>query len=220
MPGADWRVERSLFPASPSHRSTPSLSQAILVSVKYFTPCSAVHFAPMTRKSGVRAYSGKGQQESPAREVGLRAAHVAQALLPVRALPGAPPFAFKGGSDLVAQSAPLLRRNVYLQDDLRGVNKVELSPLNKVSGPGAFVAPPSRRPTWHRHSCLCALCCHSEERAALVAATRKCPSMRRLCACWGGEIPGSFRSAGLQPGILGLANKRSCACWGGGRGDT
>jgi hypothetical protein len=28
---------------------------------------------------------------------------VAQALLPVRALPGAPPFAFKGGADLVAQ---------------------------------------------------------------------------------------------------------------------
>ena len=99
----------------------------------------------MTRKSGVLAYSGKGQQESPAREVGLRAAHVAQALLPVRALPGAPPFAFKGGSDLVAQGALFLRRNVcllaanvYLQDELRGVNKVELSPLNKVRGPGAF----------------------------------------------------------------------------------
>src|SRR6266571_3994783 len=119
-------------------------------------------------------------------------------------------------ADLVAQSSLFLRRNVYLlaanvylQDDLRGVNKVELSPLNKVSGPGAFVAPPSRRPTWHRHSCLCALCCHSEERAALVAATRKCPSMRRLCACWGGEIPGSFRSAGLQPGILGLASNET-----------
>ena len=63
---------------------------------------------------------------------------MAQALLPVRALlPGAPPFAFKGGSDLVAQRAPILRRNVYLlaanvylQDELRGVNKGELSPLN------------------------------------------------------------------------------------------
>jgi hypothetical protein len=73
---------------------------------------------------------------------------VAQALLPVRALlpfPGAPPFAFKGGADLVAQGAPILRRNVYLlaanvylQDELRGVNKVKLSPPNKVSGPGAF----------------------------------------------------------------------------------
>jgi hypothetical protein len=32
----------------------------------------------------------------------------------------------------------LLAANVYLQDELRGVNKVELSPLNKVRGPGAF----------------------------------------------------------------------------------